>query len=541
MKHRLVCLILGILMILTCTGCGSSKKPEATLRKYVAAYNRYDREGMIECYEPDVQKLYHTTVAAGNAVMSSGFWGAVIGSIAENAQKDAEANKPKLKIKIKGRERLSEDRVVLTVEYTYTAHIQEGKKRKTEKTVETLDVEMVRIDDVWYIAAPVDLSKLSDSLGTISSELAPIVSDAAGMVTGAISAIGSALESALSTQPTTASAALNKEKEYDFSHTALSGTPANEIAAQLVKGVYNVRLKGSYDPETVDAAVEEIRGSYPELFWVNGYQMQYNSTETTIDFRQFQDVSAAQLSGLLAEEQDAASEVLSQLPKGLSDYDKALWVHDYLVDNCTYDQDGREGSEHDFCHTVYGCLVKGEAVCEGYARTYQYLMQALGLPCGTVSGTANGPHAWNYLSVDDTYYWVDVTWDDPVSTDGSTADAGSKKHTYFLLDDEHILRDHAVGENNLFVPECTSMKDNYFVRNGIYFEQYDRAKALLSIAAQHVSKGRAEMMFATEEAYSAAVEDLIDNNRLRDIPVFHSAAFSYFTDDSMYVLSMAVK
>ena len=85
------------------------------------------------------------------------------------------------------------------------------------------------------------------------------------------------------------------------------------------------------------------------------------------------------------------------------------------------------------------------------------------------------------------------------------------------------------------------MKDNYYVRNGIYFEQYDRAKALLSIAAQHVSKGRAEMMFATEEAYSAAVEDLIDNNRLRDIPVFHSAAFSYFTDDSMYVLSMAVK
>lgn len=83
-------------------------------------------------------------------------------------------------------------------------------------------------------------------------------------------------------------------------------------------------------------------------------------------------------------------------------YNKILQVHDCIVDNIEY---GTEISGHN-SYNIYGALVNKSAVCEGYAESFKYIMDALNIPCILVVGEAtnsNGTtesHEWNYVQID---------------------------------------------------------------------------------------------------------------------------------------------
>ena len=289
MKLRI--LSLALIVLIVCVGCGGKPKAEATIRKYVSAYNHHDQDQMIECYEPSVQKAYDAAQAAGNAIMESTFWGTLIGNVAEKAQEEADdkENKTRLSVKFKGRERIDEDTVVLTVEYTYTSRVRSGKKAKTEKVTEEREVKMVRIDDVWYIAAPVDLSKLTEGLGKLGEGLGEIGKDLQPAVSDAFSAIGSAVSgmmSGLQTQTTAAAAA--PALPFSFERPDPADPLEAEIVSQLRLGKCVLDLKGYSDFETIKAAIYRVRESYPQYFWVNGFQTEMLGSDTTVTFSPFQ-------------------------------------------------------------------------------------------------------------------------------------------------------------------------------------------------------------------------------------------------------------
>ena len=104
-------------------------------------------------------------------------------------------------------------------------------------------------------------------------------------------------------------------------------------------------------------------------------------------------------------------------------------------------------------HTSYGCLVNRKAVCAGYAKAYMLIMNELGIECGYVEGSAGtqgnfGPHAWNYIKLDDGYYMVDLTWDDPIGNP-----PGNIYHNYFCVSTETISKDHIIGDDQV-IPIC---------------------------------------------------------------------------------------
>ncbi|MGN1014485.1 MAG: transglutaminase domain-containing protein [Butyricicoccus sp.] len=127
------------------------------------------------------------------------------------------------------------------------------------------------------------------------------------------------------------------------------------------------------------------------------------------------------------------------------DYTDICMVHDYLVDNVEYDS-----SHPDTCYSAYGALVKNRAVCQGYAKAFQYLMDALDIPCILVSGTASDSdgnlenHAWNYVQLSGAWYAVDVTWDDPVFADAlsETLLSASSRTAYLLKGERTMSEDH---------------------------------------------------------------------------------------------------
>lgn len=62
-----------------------------------------------------------------------------------------------------------------------------------------------------------------------------------------------------------------------------------------------------------------------------------------------------------------------------TDYEKALWLHDYLCKTVVYDLE--YGADE-----AYNPLIYGRADCGGYADAYTKLLRAVGIVCGTVTG-----------------------------------------------------------------------------------------------------------------------------------------------------------
>lgn len=124
-------------------------------------------------------------------------------------------------------------------------------------------------------------------------------------------------------------------------------------------------------------------------------------------------------------------------------YRKLGKVHNWLIENITYEANTNSKDQY----TIYGALVQNKAVCEGYARAFKYLMDGTGVPCVIVSGTATNSqgqeenHAWNYVQINENWYAVDVTWDDPIITGDGEVPA-ELKYKYFLKGSDEFKVDH---------------------------------------------------------------------------------------------------
>ena len=124
-------------------------------------------------------------------------------------------------------------------------------------------------------------------------------------------------------------------------------------------------------------------------------------------------------------------------------YTKIAKVHNWLI----YFVDYEESTNSKDQYTIYGALKNGKAVCEGYARAFKYFMDGIGVPCVLASGTAQNSqgetesHAWNYVQIDNKWYAIDVTWDDPVVM-GGEEQTDEMKYQYFLKGSEEFFKDH---------------------------------------------------------------------------------------------------
>ena len=265
----------------------------------------------------------------------------------------------------------------------------------------------------------------------------------------------------------------------------------------------------------------------PEVFWINGYTMHSKGGEVWLELSLLDGMTEDKVIPMYEELAAAAQEITDSIPAGYSDYDKVLYVHDYIAKHCVYDSNTVHEDVQGLWWTAYGCLVQGKAVCSGYAAGFQYIMNLLGIECGTVSGYSyrGTSHAWNYVVIDGKANWIDVTWDD--------SEYSSTDHSYFMFDDEMMYRTRWIDAAATVVPECDTLDNNYFVRLGAYFEEYD-----FDAVQSYVSgiSGDCEIMFADYETYKTALDDLIGKrkmSRLRD------DSFTYYRDDRMFVIKLS--
>lgn len=216
---------------------------------------------------------------------------------------------------------------------------------------------------------------------------------------------------------------------------------------------------GSYTPQEVELIVSVLRQDHPEyFFFTNEYQsMSYDDGETISFVRFYAGIMGDEQIAAIKEVKAAAKEILSGITENMTDYEKALYIHDALAAHITY-EDGENA------HDIYGALVKGKAVCEGYAEAYQYLLREAGIQSYVVTGTANGgAHAWNYVRLDGKYYQVDLTWNDQ---------GEELYHAYFGLTDAMMAQDHIITPVPYALPTCNSTDAFYFNGKAEYLDTY---------------------------------------------------------------------
>ena len=140
-----------------------------------------------------------------------------------------------------------------------------------------------------------------------------------------------------------------------------------------------------------------------------------------------------------------------------SEYDMALWLHDWTLDQLEYDH------SLNYCSAESG-LTRHTGTCESYQRIYSKLLDAAGIANGRITG--NG-HTWNAVKIDGKWCQMDLTWDD--TSDNWYGDL-DQRHLYFGLTDELMAIAHSDHTANYqkddYAYRSTDFSNNYFVRNG---------------------------------------------------------------------------
>ena len=277
-----------------------------------------------------------------------------------------------------------------------------------------------------------------------------------------------------------------------------------------------------------DRALEIIKcveTDHPELFWYQGdCSVVYDSSSLTANRLEMKYRMSREEAERRQQKIDGAlSEFLESVKPDMSDYEVTLRVYENIIDLVDYDSIGLEKQkrapantdEPDDLRSIYGVFVNRKAVCAGYAKATQYLLNRFGIECAYVTSET---HAWNLVKLEGDYYHLDTTWGDSSNTkkDKNVSDQIGYKCFCITTEDLDKLDSHK-PEPRYDLPECTAVKCNYFIRHGLYFEQSDNER-LRKIIVDSLNGGRyvVAIRCKTKSIQDTIYDELVTHEKIFD-------------------------
>ena len=263
----------------------------------------------------------------------------------------------------------------------------------------------------------------------------------------------------------------NTEEVSEKINEALDGKSDGTISLNISNDISDDELK------KVNLAVNSMKGSIKSItiYNTNTYDLSESYREVEFDYVRSDtmyvydsivnnaDIPEDKIEALKL--RNVCQSFISQnISEYMTDYDKELAIHDYIINNCEY---GFSDNNDDSEYSAYGALVNGKAVCSGYAAATNLLLMCVGIDSNVITGLATNletgeteNHAWNQVKIGGEWYHLDTTWDDPVGVRESMI------HEFFNVSDDIIDDTHEWDKNNATM--CSSMKYNYYIRKGAY-------------------------------------------------------------------------
>ena len=111
----------------------------------------------------------------------------------------------------------------------------------------------------------------------------------------------------------------------------------------------------------------------------------------------------------------------------MSDEEKIKQAHNYIINNSKYDKDRSDNNIVNYkSDTAYGTLLEGYSLCGGYTDAMELFLEDLNIKSYKI---ASENHVWNAVYLNNAWYHLDLTWDDPITNDGSDI----LEYNFFLI------------------------------------------------------------------------------------------------------------
>ncbi len=244
----------------------------------------------------------------------------------------------------------------------------------------------------------------------------------------------------------------------------------------------------------------------PEYYWLNSFLIStVNNKVVQVEY----EIPSNAKSDMQKIKQIADSIVANS---GNDKVSQIKYFYDWIVENTEYKDTPNS-------QNLTSVFLDRQSVCAGYSKAFKYLCREAGIDCVYVYGYTKNylPHAWNMVRLNNNYYWVDVTWGDPVFAEVVDSIVN---YNYLLVSDKDFLDDHIIDtsikmQNNseikqdIVFPSCTDDSLNYYRNKGCYFDSYDKSK-INNYLNDLFSNGiyeKIELKFGNNNDFSNFLED----------------------------------
>ncbi|MBQ1545974.1 MAG: hypothetical protein IIZ59_00390, partial [Clostridia bacterium] len=231
----------------------------------------------------------------------------------------------------------------------------------------------------------------------------------------------------------------------DFSYIGAASSFSAEQTAEMARTVYKglkehkdtiklqvdgVSMVIEPNHEAAAGICREVAQNYDVGLMTNAVSINYKlcsyGSESYIEYTPNYVVEDAYYNTAYAKAMSVLDDITAMVDMGWSDYEKALFLHDYLAAYCDYDHDLEK-------YTAYDMVTTKDAVCDGYSALYSMLMNRVGVrTTKVISRTLN--HAWNLVDIEGELYHVDVTFDDSFHY----GHPGLVSHDFFLKTNDEM-------------------------------------------------------------------------------------------------------
>lgn len=226
--------------------------------------------------------------------------------------------------------------------------------------------------------------------------------------------------------------------------------------------------------------ITAVKEDNPMLFWLTD-KFGFSNTEGYTAIQLYSYEPPEKVKTMQNKLNKEVNKFINSVEYGLDDFSLELLAHNYIIDRCKYDDDVKDSDDDYLAFTPYGAIVNGNAVCEGYAKAFSYLLSQLGIESkGIVGKGSQELHMWNAVKIEGNWYYTDISWDDGKEY---------SRYDYFNITESQLKKDHTIskvyskcssdevnGTNgvkainfNFSVPECDSTEENYYVKKAVHF------------------------------------------------------------------------
>lgn len=191
----------------------------------------------------------------------------------------------------------------------------------------------------------------------------------------------------------------------------------------------------------------------PDLCYVSGtYRYYYNTYTNIVTYIEIEyNCNDSAIDGMMKEVQRERDKILDLIDKDMTELEKVMLVHNYIVAN----------HEYDYSYTIYdihGFFTSRKGTCSAYSKAMTYILRAAGVECSYARSNEMN-HVWNLVKIDGMWYHVDATWDDPNDR------VGYCSYTYFLKSDDYFEKhcDHYSWESDYMAK--SAWYDEYYFKS----------------------------------------------------------------------------